>query len=90
MSLMSGSSTATTGRPSAIATASRSFDRNDPIAALERARDAVRALMAADPVELDIGLGQVKVVAADSRTLAPPLYVSGIPADEETLRALMS
>ena len=61
-----------------------------PAAALERATDAVRALMAADPVDLDIGLGQVKIVAADSPTLAPPLYVSGIPADEEILHSLMS
>jgi len=61
-----------------------------PAAALERATDAVRALMAADPVDLDIGLGQVKIVAAGSPTLAPPLYVSGIPADEEILHSLMS
>jgi hypothetical protein len=61
-----------------------------PAAALGRATDAVRALMAAEPVDLDVGLEQVKVVAAGSRTLAPPQYVSGIPADEEILRALMS
>jgi hypothetical protein len=61
-----------------------------PAPALERATDAVRVLMAADPVDVDIGLGQVKIVAAGSRTLASPLYVSGIPADEEILRSLMS
>ena len=51
---------------------------------------AVRDQLAADPVELDIGLGEVKIVASDSTTLAPPLYVSGIPADETILRELMS
>jgi hypothetical protein len=61
-----------------------------PAGALERATDAVRALMAAGPVDVDIGLEQVQIVAAVSRTLAPPLYVSGIPADQEILRALMS
>jgi hypothetical protein len=29
-----------------------------------------------------IGLADVTVVAADSHTLAPPLFVSGIPADD--------
>jgi len=56
------------------------------------AADAVRAVrerLAADPVEVTISLDDVKIVAADSPTLAPPLYVSGIPADETILRALM-
>jgi hypothetical protein len=57
---------------------------------LERATDAVRGQLAAAGVDIAIGLDDVKIVAADSRTLAPPLYVSGIPADEATLRALMS
>ena len=61
-----------------------------PAGALERAAAAVRDKLAADPVELDIGLTDVKVVAADSHTLAPPLYVSDIPADETVLRALLS
>jgi len=50
---------------------------------------AVRDKLAADPVDVAISLGDVKIVAADSHTLAPPLYVSGIPADEAILRTLM-
>jgi len=57
--------------------------------AVERAVDAVRSKLAAEPVDFAIGLDDVKIVAADSHTLAPPLYVSGIPADEATLLALM-
>ena len=56
---------------------------------LERATDAVRGQLAAAGIDIAIGLGDVKIVAADSRTLAPPLYVSEIPADEAVLRALM-
>jgi hypothetical protein len=58
-------------------------------AELERAVGAVRAELA-DPIEIAIGLGDVKIVAADSHTLASPLYVSDIPADEASLRSLMS
>jgi hypothetical protein len=61
-----------------------------PAGALRRAAGAVRDRLAADPFELEIGIGDVKVVAADSHTLAPALYVSDIPADEATLLALMS
>ncbi len=61
-----------------------------PAGALSRAEASVRDKLAAEPVDLAIGMGEVKIVAADSRTLAPPLYVSDIPADEATLRALMS
>lgn len=60
-----------------------------PAAALVRAEAAVRDFLAAGPVDLAIGLADIKVVAADSRTLAPPLYVSGIPADEAAVLALM-
>jgi hypothetical protein len=58
--------------------------------ALERAVRAVRERLAAHPVELDIGIGDVKIVAADSHTLAPPLFVSGIPADVGVVRSLQS
>jgi hypothetical protein len=61
-----------------------------PAGALQRAVAAVRDTLAAGPIELDIALADVKVVAADSHTLAPPLYVSDIPADEAILHALMS
>jgi hypothetical protein len=53
-----------------------------PAAALSRATAAVRDMLAAEPADLAIGLADVKVVAADSHTLAPPLFVSGIPADD--------
>ena len=55
---------------------------------VERAVGTVREWLAAHPVELEIGLGDVKIVAADSHTLAPPLYVSGIPADLAVVRSL--
>jgi hypothetical protein len=42
-------------------------------------------MLAAGPADLAIGLADVKIVAADSHTLAPPLYVSGIPADEASV-----
>jgi len=60
-----------------------------PAAALARAAAAVRDKLAADPADLAIGLSDVKIVAADSHTLAPPLYVSGVPADETALRDLL-
>jgi hypothetical protein len=53
-----------------------------PAAALSRATAAVRGMLAAGPADLAIGLADVKIVAADSHTLAPPLFVSEIPADE--------
>ena len=60
-----------------------------PPGALARATAAVRDKLAADPVDLAIGLTDVKIVAADSLTLAPPLFVGDIPADEAALRALV-
>jgi len=53
-----------------------------PAAALGRATAAVRDMLAAEPADLAIGMADVKVVAADSHTLAPPLFVSEIPADD--------
>ncbi len=61
-----------------------------PTAAIARATVAVREKLADEPVDLAIGLGDIKIVAADSHTLAPPLYVSDIPADQAALLALMS
>jgi len=57
--------------------------------ALVRATDAVRDFLAADPADLAIGLRDVKIVAADSHTLAPPLYVSGVPAAAAEVLALV-
>jgi len=59
-----------------------------PAGALARATAAVRDRLAADPADLAIGLSDVTIVAADSHTLAPPLYVSGVPADETALLEL--
>jgi hypothetical protein len=64
--------------------------RGAPAAAVGRAVDAVRDRLAAHPVDLEISLADVKIVAADSHTLAPPLLVSDVPADEAVLRRLMS
>ena len=60
-----------------------------PPGALARATAAVRDKLAADPVDLAIGLADIKIVAADAHTLAPPQYVGDIPAAEATLLALM-
>jgi hypothetical protein len=60
-----------------------------PAAALARATAAVRDKLAADPADLTIGLSDVKIVAADSHTLAPPVYVSGIPAAAADVLALV-
>ncbi len=57
-----------------------------PAAALDRAAAAVRDMLADGPADLAIGLPDVRIVAADSHTMAPPLYVSGIPADEAAVR----
>jgi hypothetical protein len=60
-----------------------------PAAALARATAAVRDKLAADPADLTIGLSDVKIVAADSHTLAPPVYVSGVPAAAADVLALV-
>ena len=60
-----------------------------PAGALARATAAVRDRLAGDPADLAIALTDVKIVAADSHTLAPPLYVGGIPAPEATLLELL-
>jgi len=60
-----------------------------PADALARAIAAVRDKLAADPADLAIGLSDIKIVAADSHTLAPPLYVSGVPAAAADVLALV-
>ena len=60
-----------------------------PAGAVARATAAVRDQLAADPADLAIGLSDVKIVAADSHTLAPPLYVSGVPAAAADVLALV-
>jgi hypothetical protein len=61
-----------------------------PASALDRAARAVREYLAASPLDVAIGASEVKIVAADSHTMAPALFVSDIPADEVALRELMS
>ena len=60
-----------------------------PADALARATAAVQDRLAADPADLAIALSDITIVAADSHTLAPPLYVSGIPAPAAEVLALM-
>jgi hypothetical protein len=60
-----------------------------PASALETATKAVRAKLAADPIDIEIGLSNMKIVAADSHTLSPPLFTGAIPVDEATIRALV-
>jgi hypothetical protein len=60
-----------------------------PAGALARATAAVRDTLAGDPVDLAIALSDVTIVAADSHTLAPPVYVSGIPAAAADVLALV-
>jgi hypothetical protein len=57
--------------------------------ALVRATHAVRDLLAAEPADLAIGLPDVKIVAADSRTLAPALFVGDVPAAAADVLALV-
>jgi len=58
-----------------------------PAGALGRAVRSVREKLAADPIEIEIGADDVKIVAADSHTLAPPLFVGDIPVAASTLLA---
>jgi hypothetical protein len=60
-----------------------------PPEARAAATAAVRTWLADNPVEVAIALDDVAIVASDSRTMAPPLYVSAIPADEAVLLGLM-
>ena len=60
-----------------------------PAGTLARATAAVRDKLAADPADLAIALSDVTIVAADSHTLAPPVYVSGIPAAAADVLALV-
>jgi len=53
-----------------------------PPGPLARAAAAVRDKLAADPADLAISLADVTIVAADSHTLAPPLYAGAIPASD--------
>jgi len=60
-----------------------------PASAVERAAEAVRDKLADEPLDVAIGLGDVTIVAADSHTLAPPVFTGTVPVEEAVLRALM-
>ena len=60
-----------------------------PPGAVARAVAAVRDQLADCPADLAIARADVKIVAADSPTLAPPLYVSRIPAPAAEVLALL-
>jgi hypothetical protein len=62
--------------------------RGAPPAAIGGTVTAVRDELAGHLVEFDIGLGDVKIVAADNHTLAPPLFTSPIPADASAVLTL--
>jgi hypothetical protein len=56
-----------------------------PAAEVERAVRAVREKLAVDPVEFDVGIDDVKIVAAESHTLVAPLFVGAVPVAAATL-----
>ena len=43
--------------------------------------DAVRTYLAQHPVQIDVGVDQVSIIAADSPTLAPAQFVAPLPVD---------
>jgi hypothetical protein len=49
---------------------------------------AAREYLAGHPVEVPVGLGQVRILAADSPTLAAPWFSSRLPAEPGTLAGL--
>jgi hypothetical protein len=60
-----------------------------PAGALARATQAVQDLLTADPADLAIGLPDVKIVAADSHMLAPPVFGGDVPAAPDTFPAML-
>ena len=58
-----------------------------PPEALDRAVRAIRGMLAANPVTFDIAASDVRVVAAESATLAPVLLAAPIPVEAGTVQA---
>jgi len=54
----------------------------------EPLREAVRQYLAEHPVEVDVGIGQVTVIASDSPTLAPARFIGRIPGDRAEILEL--
>lgn len=59
-----------------------------PAGTLEQGAAAIRDKLAADPIEIEVGIADVKIVAADSHTLAPPLFAGAIPVDAATIHEI--
>ncbi|MBO0788091.1 MAG: hypothetical protein J2P33_18685 [Actinobacteria bacterium] len=51
---------------------------------------AVRGMLAAGPIDLDVGIADVRIVASDSPTLAPARFAGRLPVDPTVLRQLMT
>ena len=49
---------------------------------------AVREFLAGHPIEVPVGLAQVRILAADSPTLAAPWFSSRLPVAAGTLARL--
>jgi hypothetical protein len=61
-----------------------------PPEAITEAVAAVRGRLAASPIDLDVGIGDVRIVASDSPTLAPARFAGRLPVDPPVLRQLMT
>lgn len=59
-----------------------------PPGQLAAAVGAVRDFLAGHPIDVQIGLGQVRILAADSPTLAAPWFSSRLPVAASTLAGL--
>lgn len=64
--------------------------REAPKDALGRAAGSVRAHLAAHPLDIQVGIAQVQIVAADNSTLAPATFVGTLPMGSEQLALLYS
>ena len=52
--------------------------------------DEVRSHLAEHPVDFEMGIKQVTIIAADSPTLAPPIFQGHIPADNVAIQRLFT
>lgn len=58
--------------------------------AVSLAVDEVRSHLAEHPVDFEMGINQVTIIAADSPTLAPPIFQGHIPADNVAIQRLFT
>jgi hypothetical protein len=52
------------------------------------AAEAVREYLAENPVEIDVGIDQVSIIASDSPTLVPAQFIGRIPEDRAMIMGL--